>query len=127
MGKWVRGKTLAETLAETPEEKALAWLDSVHGVPYNGENLAIVRGIYAANRGHDGFDKCKCLPLLIGRRKHPEWDIGDAWALGLFDPDTDYHTCWDRTWAAHEGLCKEDALRIEKWDYGKREVAVWSR
>lgn len=75
----------------------------------------------------EAFDRSKCLDVLSGERKVPGWGMEDIGILGLFDGSLDYHTCWDRAWAARQGWSKEKVAKLLEWDWnGKRGCHVFA-
>ena len=76
---------------------------------------SIVRDLYQRFSWTEAFNRVKAVNNLFGTHAIPglAQRIDD---LGLFDPDTDYHTIWDRCWATHY-LPLDEALQVMSWDY----------
>ncbi len=75
-----------------------------------------VEALFDAFDAPDAFERCKALDSLDGLHRADGWCLDDADALGLWD-EPDYHTVWDREWAAKKGYVKAEVARISEWDY----------
>lgn len=101
----------------------LDWLVNVRGcderktLPFL-ERLYVMRSEFRT-KGEE-FERSKVLPLAFGNdHKYAEWVDGKELeeTFGMFDEGLDYHTVWDREWAAKNGMEKKDIARLVKWDY----------
>lgn len=74
----------------------------------------------------EAFDRSKALDTLSSERRIDGWSIADLEIIGLFDESLDYHTVWDRAWAARNGMPKEDVARLKWWDYSSKREHVFA-
>lgn len=66
----------------------------------------------------EAFERSKALEVVSGERRASGWSMADVEILGLFDKSFDYHTVWDRAWAARKGMPKKKVAKLLAWDYG---------
>ena len=86
----------------------------------NDEGLEVFDKLLEKYPRGEAFDRSKCLMATHGKRKVDGLTVDD---LGLFTAE-DYHTCWDRAWAAKNGYAPEQVRNIAKWDYRKKEPVL---
>lgn len=101
----------------------LEWLVNVRGCDKE-KAQAVLERLYAAEskfKTHrEAFERSKAIPLAFGdEHKGAEWVDGKELeeTIGIFDENLDYHTIWDRSWAAKQGMKKDDIARLLEWDY----------
>jgi len=100
------------------EESTVRWLLDKHGcteavTPY-------VHGLFAEFDPQEAFERSKCLPSLDGLHQVPGWELQDGIDYYcMYSHEIDYHTVWDRAWAARKGVSKDDVYRLAEWDYGR--------
>lgn len=101
----------------------LEWLVNVHGCDKE-KTQAVLERLYAMElkfKTHgEAFERSKVIPLAFGDgHKDAEWVDGKELeeTVGIFDERLDYHTVWDRGWAARQGMKKDDIARLLEWDY----------
>lgn len=116
------GQIALDLFAETEgkpdyEQNTIDWLYRVHGITEEGEKAA--RRIFAAFPTTPAIDRIGAVAFLDGKSKVDGWSLDDLELVGALDPDLDYHTVWDRCWAARRGMPKEDVARLVKFDYGR--------
>lgn len=104
-------------------ENNLEWLVNVHGCDREKTQTVLER-LYAMELKfktyRESFERSKVIPLAFGNEhKDAEWVDGNELeeTIGIFDENLDYHTVWDRSWAARQGMEKEDVARLLEWDY----------
>ena len=107
----------------TPPEKCIDWLVDIHGCPR--EKIASRVERIFAEFGRDAWDRAKAYAHLCGKAAIPGYDVTDDDWLGVFDHEIDYHTVWDRLWAARGGLPKKDVADLLFWDYTHQKPARW--
>ena len=91
--------------------------------PFNAvddEGLEVFDRLLAKFSRTEAFERSKCLKATHGKRKVDGLTVDD---LGLFTAE-DYHTCWDRKWAALNGVPVDRVREVREWDYGKKEP-IW--
>ncbi len=109
--------------ASSPFEDNLAWLVETLGCDEERTRPVLER-LYSMKlkfRTHgEAYERSKAIPLAFGH-EHPDapWVDGEGLEniIGIFDERLDYHTVWDRSWAARQGMAREDIARLIKWDY----------
>lgn len=101
----------------------LEWLVNVRGCDKEKTQTVLER-LYAAEPKfktyREAFERSKAIPLAFGdEHKGVEWVDGKELeeTIGIFDENLDYHTIWDRSWAAKQGMKKDDIARLLEWDY----------
>lgn len=101
----------------------LEWLVNVRGCDKE-KTQAVLERLYAAESKfktyREAFERSKAIPLAFGdEHKGAEWVDGKELeeTIGIFDENLDYHTVWDRSWAAKQGMKKDDVARLLEWDY----------
>lgn len=101
----------------------LEWLVNVRGCDRE-KTQAVLERLYAAESKfktyREAFERSKAIPLAFGdEHKDAEWVDGKELeeTIGIFDENLDYHTVWDRSWAAKQGMKKNDVARLLEWDY----------
>lgn len=101
----------------------LEWLVDVHGCDKE-KTQAVLERLYAIESKFktygEAFERSKVIPLAFGNEhKDAEWVDGKELeeTVGIFDENLDYHTVWDRSWAARQGMKKDDVARLLEWDY----------
>lgn len=100
-------------------EECIAWMRKCYRCG-DSEVRPTVEAVYAAFKPWEAFDRCKAIVP-----KAPGWSMDEMRDVyGLLDAGLDYHTCWDRAWAARKGYAKDDVMRLEGWDY-LRDEPVW--
>ena len=88
--------------------------------PFNDiddEGMEVFDRLCKRYRWNEATERSKCLVVVYGRKKIDSLTVDD---LGLFTAD-DYHTCWDRKWAALNGVPVDRVREVREWDYGKKE------
>lgn len=98
----------------------ISWLRSVQGCESKTMEV-MVHALYSRFCAIEAFERCKCLTLVDGTHAVHGWcwkDLTDV--IGIFS-EKDYHTCWDRCWAARQGWDKEKVARLEVFAYGRGE------
>lgn len=83
----------------------------------NDEGLEVFDRLLEKYPMGEAFERSKCLKVTHGKIKVDGLTVDD---LGLFTAE-DYHTCWDRAWAAQNGYTPEQVRNIAEWDYRKKE------
>ena len=74
----------------------------------------------------EAFDRCKALvDFHDGKKCHEPLRCTSPWQIGVFDPDVEVHTVWDRCWARTHGLPMEQVFRLKSWDYGQKRPGSW--
>ena len=106
---------------EDYRESCITWLCRYYGC--NRKKITpVVERLYKEFSQCEAFDRAKVLTALDGKHQISGWSLEDAEnVFGIFDGSLDYHTCWDRKWAAHNGYSKEEVAKIIEWDYRKQE------
>lgn len=101
-------------------EDASHWLRKTHGCTSPLiEDMA--SALYDKFPGNQAFERCKCVTLVDGNSRVDGWTWWDLTeVIGIFT-EKDYHTCWDRCWAARQGWPKEKVRKLEVFAYGKGE------
>lgn len=101
----------------------LEWLVNVCGCDKE-KTQAVLERLYAAESKfktlREAFERSKAIPLAFGNEhKDAEWVDGKELeeTIGIFDENLDYQTVWDRSWAARQGMKKDDVARLLEWDY----------
>ena len=101
----------------------LEWLVNVRGCDRE-KTQAVLEKLYAAESKfktrREAFERSKAIPLAFGdEHKDADWVDGKELeeTIGIFDENLDYHTVWDRSWAAKQGMKKNDVARLLEWDY----------
>ena len=123
----LKGQLTLDMLFEKPKpdkplpEKCIDWLVDIHGCPREKVAPRIER--LFAEFGRDAWDRAKAYPALCGKNAIPGYDVSDDEWLGVFDRELDYHTVWDRVWAARQGLQMEEVARLRFWDYTHKKPA----
>ena len=104
----------------------LEWLVNVRGCDKE-KTQVVLEKLYAAElkfmTHREAFERSKAIPLAFGDvHKDAEWVDGKELeeTIGIFDETLDYHTVWDRSWAARQGMKKDDVARLLEWDYSAR-------
>lgn len=98
----------------------ISWLRSVQGCchPLSAET---VKALFTKFPCTEAFERCKCVTLVDGIHAVDGWtwwDLTDV--IGIFN-EKDYHTCWDRCWAARQGWTREKVARLDVFAYGRGE------
>ncbi len=98
-----------DTKEETPLGLFLRWAHDTHRCHSGVDDVA--RRVF--DEMPDPFDRCKALVTVFrcgrdGREYVP--------LLGLFE-EKDYHTCWDRAWAAVHGVPNDLIPKIRSCEY----------
>lgn len=96
------------------------WLVEVNGV--NEEGLEVFDRLVERYGISEAAERSKALRVLHGKRRVAGLTADD---LGLFTA-SDYHTVWDRAWAAQQGCDLETVRRMTYWDYGRKQPIVES-
>lgn len=100
-------------------EECIAWMRKYYKCT-DSEVRPTVEAVYAAFKPWKAFDRCKAIVP-----KAPGWSMDEMRDVyGLLDAGLDYHTCWDRAFAARNGYTKEEVARIDEWDYRLNEP-IW--
>lgn len=96
------------------EAECASWLES-RGVPRDVARAAC-RRLFAAFPAPEAWARAKAVEHMRGRRAVPRLLACPLDLLGVFDAVLDYHTVWDRCWAARwVGL--QEALEVRSWSY----------
>lgn len=110
---------------ESMREYCIDWLCRYHKCD-ESEIRPYVMRLYDEFKPWEAFDRAKVLRHVSGKNAVSGWRIDDARdVLGIYDHALDYHTCWDRAYAAHRGYAKEDVARVVEWDY-RKQVPIWA-
>lgn len=80
----------------------------------------------------EGTDRAQCLAYFYGTGRHaiPRLQACPPCLIGIFDEGIDYHTVWDRCWAAR-WIPLQEVFEVMEWHYNYREpytgapVHVW--
>ena len=97
----------------------------VHGC-IRGEIEGEVRELYRDFGTVEAFERCKALvDFHDGKKCHEPLLCTRPRQIGVFDPDVDVHTVWDRCWAATHGLPMGQVFRLRSWDYGQKRPGSW--
>lgn len=69
----------------------------------------------------EGLDRAHCLAYFYGTGRHavPRLQACPPALIGLYDEGLDYHTIWDRCWAAR-WIPLQEALEVMEWHYNYR-------
>lgn len=72
--------------------------------------------------GIEGFNRAQCLAYFYGTGRHavPRLKACPPSIVGVFDGRIDYHTVWDRCWAAR-WIPLREAIEVKCWHYNYRE------
>lgn len=100
---------------DNPTDGFMEYAKRTHGC--DDSILPYVERAYAMFGKSEAFDRCKALLSLAGAHKADGYDLRDADMLGIYDPEIDYHVCWDRSWAAGHGVPREIVPRVSACDY----------
>lgn len=128
MNRACAGQTVLDLFPAPPRdhvEDTLKWMCDVHGC-IRGEIEGEVRELYRDFGTVEAFDRCKALvDFHDGKRCHEPLGCTTPRQIGVFDPDVEVHTVWDRCWAATHGLPMGQVFRLRSWDYGHKRPGSW--
>ena len=81
----------------------------------------IVAAIFAKFTGYEAEARAGCLAYFFGTGRHaiPRLQACPPSLIGLDDERIDYHTVWDRCWAAR-WIPLAEALEVKTWRYNYR-------
>ena len=124
MGKVLQGQMSldlfpGERKAEkSPLEGCIAWLTEERGC--DEERVRpLVEQCYATFGRAEAFDRARELEHFYGRHAAPRFSACPPALMGMFDPSIDYHTLWDRCWAAR-WIPLREAMEVKFWHYNYR-------
>ena len=94
------------------------WLIEVNGV--TDEGLEVFDRLLGRFSFWEAAERSKCLREIYGKGRVAGLTVED---VALFTAK-DYHTCWDKSWAARQGCDLETVRQLTYWDYGKRQPII---
>ncbi len=113
---------ILEKAGELPENiyNTIKWLVNVHRC-YNDRIIPIVEKLYDTFDQSEAFERSKVLPLVFGKGKTEETKWCDeeklSSVIGIYDKNLDYHTVWDRKYAAYKKMPEEKIKNLIEYDY----------
>lgn len=112
---------------KSPLETCVSWLIETCGCDER-RIRPLVTQCYETFGRAEAFDRARELEHFYGKHAVPRLAACPPSIVGLFDPDTDYHTVWDRCWAARWVPLRE-AMEVREWRYNYRQpytgAPVW--
>lgn len=105
---------------KSPLESCIEWLVEGHGCD-EGRIKTLAAELFGKFGDVEGWDRTRRLGYFYGSDGHevPRLKACLPSIMGMFDPSIDYHTLWDRCWAARwVPLC--EALEVKEWHYNYR-------
>lgn len=68
----------------------------------------------------EGVDRARCLAYFYGDGRHAVTRLRACppSLIGIFDSGIDYHTVWDRCWAAR-WIPLQEVFKVAAWHYGQ--------
>jgi hypothetical protein len=94
------------------------WAKKCHGC--DDTILPYVERLYDEFGKFGVFDRGKGLLNLAGTHKVDGYSLDDVDVLGVYDASLDYHTVWDRGWAAYAGVDKAMLPQIAYCKYNTK-------
>lgn len=105
---------------KSPLESCIEWLVEGCGCD-EGRIKTLAAELFGKFGEVEGWDRARCLGYFYGSDGHevPRLKACPLSLMGMFDPSIDYHTLWDRCWAARWVPLRE-ALEVKEWHYNYR-------
>ena len=107
-----------ERAQRSPMEECVSWLTDERGCD-ESRVRPLVEQCYRAFRRSEAFDRARELEHFYGEHAVPRLAACPPALMGMFDPGIDYHTLWDRCWAARWVPLRE-AMEVSRWHYNFR-------
>lgn len=101
----------------SPEDLCVSWLVETHGCD-EGRVRPLVAQLYRQFGDAEAFDRAKALACFYGTHATQRLRACPPSIMGVFDQGIDYHTLWDRCWAAR-WVPLQEALEVASWRYGQ--------
>lgn len=115
------------TASKTPMEECLSWLVEQCGCD-EARIRPLVEQCYRMFGRVEAFDRARELEHFYGKHATPRLEACPPALMGMFDQGIDYHTLWDRCWAA-KWVPLVEAMEVKVWHYNYRQpytgAPVW--
>lgn len=99
----------------SPLDACIDWLEEVHGCD-RAKVAPICAELFRTFGSIEGFDRAKVLTGFYGRHATPRLQACPPSLIGLYDERLDYHTVWDRCWAA-KWIPLREVFQVAEWHY----------
>ena len=96
----------------------MKWAKKRHGC--DDAILPYVERLYDEFGRFGVWDRGKALLRLNGTHMVDGYLLDDVDILGIYDTSLDYHTVWDRGWAAYAGVDKSTVPQIAYCEYNNK-------
>lgn len=101
------------------EDLCVSWLVETHGCDERRVR-PLVAQLYRQFGDAEAFDRAKALACFYGTHATQRLRACPPSIIGVFDQGIDYHTLWDRCWAA-KWVPLREAMEVKCWNYNYRE------
>lgn len=112
---------------KSPLESCISWLIDVGGCE-EGRIRPLATQCFEMFGRSEAFDRARELEHFYGKHAAPRLRACPPSLMGMFDRGIDYHTLWDRCWAARWVPLRE-AMEVKCWHYNYRQpytgAPVW--
>ena len=112
---------------KSPLESCISWLIDVGGCE-EGRIRPLATQCFEMFGRSEAFDRARELEHFYGKHAAPRLRACPPSLMGMFDRSIDYHTLWDRCWAAR-WIPLRDAMEVKCWHYNYRQpytgAPVW--
>ena len=103
---------------ESPLEECVRWLTDACGC--DEERIRpLATTCFEMFDAAEAFSRARELEHFYGKRATPRLQACPPSLMGMFDGGIDYHTLWDRCWAARWVPLRE-AMEVKCWNYTYR-------